>query len=127
VRDALFAVQLAMRKPPGLVADGRDMGTVVFMDAQLKIFLEASPQVRAERRLRQLHPQGTEEGLRARLVSIRDAIIERDARDRARLVSPLVPAADAIVLDSTSMTIEQVVGDTLCLAQARGLRAADDS
>ncbi len=124
VRDALFAVQLAMRKPPGLVADGRDMGTVVFIDAQLKIFLEASAEIRAERRLRQLHPHGAAAGLRARLASIRDSIIERDARDKTRVVSPLVPAADAIVLDSTRMTIHQVVAEALRLADARGLRGS---
>jgi len=104
LRSALIATQRAFRRPPGLVADGRDMGTVVFLDARLKIFLEASAEERAERRHKQLKDKDLSVSLRALLASIR----ERDARDRQRAASPLVPAADAVVIDSTGLTIEGV-------------------
>jgi len=104
VRDALLELQRSMRRPPGLVADGRDMGTVVFPDAVLKIFLEASPEERAQRRYNQLKDKDLGVSLRGLLESIR----ERDERDRTRAVSPLVPAADAIVIDSTLLPIDAV-------------------
>jgi len=104
VRSALLAVQRAFRKPPGLVADGRDMGTVVFRDARLKIFLEASPESRAERRYNQLKDKDLGVSLRGLLESIR----ERDQRDRSRAVSPLVAAPDAVVIDSTHLSIDAV-------------------
>ncbi len=89
VRAALLARQRAFRRPPGLVADGRDMGTVVFPDAGLKIFLTATPEVRAERRYKQLKAKGIDANLRA----LSRDLEERDERDRKRTVSPLVPAA----------------------------------
>jgi cytidylate kinase len=104
LRAALIATQRAFRRPPGLVADGRDMGTVVFPDAGLKIFLEASAEERAERRYKQLKDKDLSVSLRALLESIR----ERDARDRQRAASPLIPAPDAVVIDSTGLTIEGV-------------------
>jgi CMP/dCMP kinase len=117
VRDAVFDLQRSFRKAPGLVADGRDMGTVVFTDATLKIFLDASAEVRAERRYKQLKNKGLSVSLRGLLEQIQ----ERDARDRGRAIAPLKPAEDAIVLDSTSMTIEMVVQQVLSHAQKLGL------
>lgn len=116
VRDALLALQRGFRRPPGLVADGRDMGTVVFPDAALKVFLTASAQSRAERR----HKQLIEKGISANLSSLLQGLVERDARDATRPVAPLVPAQDAHVLDSTSLTVEQTVGRVLELWAARG-------
>lgn len=109
VRAALLERQRAFRRPPGLVADGRDMGTVVFPDAELKIFLTASPQVRAERRYKQLKEKGIDANLRA----LSRDLEERDERDTNRAVSPLVPAADSQVIDSSSLSIEQVAGRIL--------------
>ncbi len=117
VREAILDVQLAMRKPPGLVADGRDMGTVVFPDARLKIFLEASAEARAERRYNQLKNKGLSVSLPALLVSLQ----ERDERDRGRAVSPLEPAKDAHVIDSTALGIDAVVAMALKLAAEVGL------
>ena len=105
VREALLRWQRDYASPPGLVADGRDMGTTVFPQAGVKIFLTASPEERAERRYKQLK----EKGLPANLAALTKEINERDARDRDRSASPLVPARDAIELDSTSMTIDEVV------------------
>lgn len=105
VRQALLARQQAFREGPGLVADGRDMGTVVFPDADVKIFLTASAEARAERRYRQL----LEKGFDANLESLIDDIRARDARDTERAVAPLRPAADALVLDSTDLGIDAVV------------------
>jgi len=104
VRRALLERQRAFRKPPGLVADGRDMGTVVFPDAALKVFLTASPEVRAERRYKQL----IEKGISANLRALSRDLAERDARDANRAVAPLVPAPDSQVLDSSALSIEQV-------------------
>jgi len=109
VRGALLARQRAFRRPPGLVADGRDMGTVVFPDAALKIFLTATPEVRAERRYKQLKEKGIDANLRA----LSRDLEERDERDRKRTVSPLVPAADSQVLDSSALSIEAVAGRIL--------------
>jgi cytidylate kinase len=109
IRAALLARQRAFRRPPGLVADGRDMGTVVFPDAALKIFLTATPEVRAERRYKQLKEKGIDANLRA----LSRDLEERDERDRKRTVSPLVPAADSQVLDSSALSIEAVAGRIL--------------
>ena len=109
VRQALLARQRAFRGPPGLVADGRDMGTVVFPDAELKIFLTATPEVRAERRYKQLKEKGIDANLRA----LSRDLEARDERDTKRAVSPLVPAADSQVIDSSSLSIEAVAGRIL--------------
>ncbi|HCL3926160.1 TPA: (d)CMP kinase, partial [Pseudomonas aeruginosa] len=105
VRDALLQRQRAFLEAPGLVADGRDMGTVVFPDAPLKIFLTASAEERARRRYLQLKAKGADVDQSALLEEIR----ERDERDSQRAVAPLKPADDAILLDSTEMSIEAVV------------------
>jgi CMP/dCMP kinase len=105
VRRALLTRQRAFRRPPGLVADGRDMGTVVFPDAALKIFLTASPEVRAQRRYKQL----IEKGIAANLGALSQDLAERDRRDATRAVAPLVPAPDSQVLDSSALSIEAVV------------------
>jgi cytidylate kinase len=109
VRQALMTRQRAFRQPPGLVADGRDMGTIVFPDAALKIFLTASPEVRAERRYKQL----IDKGIPANLRSLSRDLAERDERDRKRSVAPLVPAPDSQVLDSSALSIDQVVEQVL--------------
>jgi cytidylate kinase len=119
VRAALLERQRAFRQPPGLVADGRDMGTTVFPDAPLKIFLTASARARAERRYRQLQEKGEAVDM-AELV--RD-IEDRDTRDSSRAVSPLRPADDAILLDSTSMNIDQVLEAMLVMVRANKLQA----
>ncbi|MFZ3186686.1 MAG: (d)CMP kinase [Pseudomonas sp.] len=105
VREALLQRQQAFREMPGLVADGRDMGTVVFPDAPLKIFLTASADERARRRYLQLKAKGDDVSLSSLLEEIR----ARDERDTQRAVAPLKPAADAIQLDSTELSIEQVL------------------
>ncbi|MEO8304316.1 MAG: (d)CMP kinase [Betaproteobacteria bacterium] len=104
VRGALIERQRAFRRPPGLVADGRDMGTVVFPDARLKVFLTASADERASRRYKQLIEKGISSTIESLLLDIR----ERDARDASRAVAPLVPATDAVVLDTTDLSIEAV-------------------
>jgi cytidylate kinase len=111
VRNALLGRQRAFRLAPGLVAEGRDMGTVVFPDAALKIFLVASPEKRAERRYKQL----MEKGLSATIQTLLQEILERDARDRSRASAPLKPAADAHTLDTTDLTVEQAVERVLAL------------
>ena len=105
VRAALLERQRRFRQAPGLVADGRDMGTVVFPDAQVKIYLTASPEVRAERRYKQLKNQGKSDNI-ARLLEV---IRERDARDAERETSPMKPAADAIVLDTSDLSLDEVI------------------
>ena len=117
VRQSVFDMQRGFAQPPGLVADGRDMGTVVFVDAELKIFLDASAEERAERRYKQLKNKGLSVSLPALLVQIQ----ERDARDRGRTVAPLKPAEDALVIDSTSMTIEAVFDQVMVWVEARHL------
>ena len=114
VRTALLDRQRAFRRPPGLVADGRDMGTVVFPDAQLKVFLTASPEERAGRR----HKQLIEKGISSTIESLLRDIRERDARDAERAVAPLAPAADAVILDTTGMTIAAAVRYVLDRFQA---------
>lgn len=105
VRAALLDRQRAYRQAPGLVADGRDMGTVVFADAQAKVFLTASAEARAERRYKQL----IEKGNSANLLNLVADMQARDARDTARSVAPLKPASDALLLDTTHMDIESAV------------------
>lgn len=117
VRDAILGLQRSMRRPPGLVADGRDMGTVVFRDAELKIYLDANAEVRAERRYNQLKNKGLSVNFRALLEDLE----ERDARDRERDVSPLVPAPDALIIDSTHLDIEAVLAKVLSEVEARQL------
>ena len=117
VRAALMARQQAFAEPPGLVADGRDMGTVVFPQAQLKVFLTASVEERARRRYLQVkdsHPAVT-------LEAIARDIAARDNRDMTRPVSPLVPAADAVVLDTTGLSIAEVVDKVRAYVRARDL------
>jgi cytidylate kinase len=117
VRQALLARQRAFAVPPGLVADGRDMGTVVFPGAELKIFLTATPQERALRRHKQLKDKGSDVSLPA----LSREIAERDLRDRTREVAPLKAAADACVIDSTGLSVERVVQRVLELGAARRL------
>jgi cytidylate kinase len=116
VRAALLDLQRAFRREPGLVADGRDMGTVVFPDAALKVFLTATAESRAERRYKQL----IEKGISANLSSLLQDLRERDARDASRAIAPLVPAKDAYVLDSTELTIDETVKKVLDRWSARG-------
>jgi cytidylate kinase len=119
LRKALLARQHAFAKPPGLIADGRDMGTVVFPAADLKVFLTASAEERAQRRYKQLKDKGSDVSLAA----LSREIAERDARDSTRAVAPLKPAPDAEVVDSTALTIEQVVNRVLELGRERSLWA----
>ncbi len=111
VRAALLDWQKAFAKMPGLIADGRDMGTTVFPQAPLKIFLTASAEERAQRR----HKQLNEKGISSSIAALAAEIAERDERDRTRATSPLVPADDAIVIDSTSLSIDEVVQHILTL------------
>jgi CMP/dCMP kinase len=120
VRAALLQRQQDFAQPPGLVADGRDMGTVVFPTALLKIYLTASPQERARRRYNQLKDKGSG----ASLAALSLEIAERDRRDSTRSVAPLVPAPEAIVVDSTSLGIDEVVDRIMAEARARGLSKA---
>jgi len=113
VREALLERQRGFRQPPGLVADGRDMGTVVFPDAPLKIFLTASAEERAKRRYNQLKQKGID----ANLAALQDEIAERDKRDAGRAVSPLKAAEDAVIMDSTHMGIDEVVAQVMALCQ----------
>ncbi len=116
VREALVDVQHAFRKAPGLVADGRDMGTVIFPDALCKVFLTASAAARAERRHKQLMQQGVFVSIDALL----GEILARDERDANRAVAPLRPAEDARVIDSTDASIEAVVAEVLQMLRDKG-------
>lgn len=118
VRTALLRRQRAFREPPGLVADGRDMATIVFPDAALKIFLTASPEVRAQRRYKQL----IEKGIAANLAALSRDLAERDKRDRDRAVAPLKPAPDSQVLDSSALSVEEVAEQVLKLWRTGGRR-----
>jgi cytidylate kinase len=109
VRAALLGRQRAFRRPPGLVADGRDMGTVVFPDATLKVFLTASVPVRAQRR----HKQLIDKGMHANLAALSRDLAERDVRDAGRATAPLVAAPDAVQLDTSDLAIEDVVARIL--------------
>jgi len=115
VRAALLERQRAFRKLPGLVADGRDMGTVVFPDATLKIFLTASVGVRARRR----HKQLIDKGIHANLAALSRDLEDRDARDAARPVAPLRPAPDAVTVESSGLSIDEVVDRVLQLYRER--------
>ena len=116
VRGALQALQLAFRRLPGLVADGRDMGTVIFPGAPLKVFLTASPAMRAERR----HKQLISKGISANLADLRADLEARDERDRNRKIAPLKPAQDALSLDNSGLGIEQSVAQVLSWWAQRG-------
>ncbi len=111
VRAALLQRQRDFRQAPGLVADGRDMGTVVFPDAQYKVFMIASAQARAERRYKQLKAQGED----VRIATLLQEIEERDARDMGRANAPLKPADDAVTIDTTRLSIEEVLEEVLAL------------
>jgi cytidylate kinase len=113
VREALLHRQRAFRRPPGLVADGRDMGTVVFPDAKVKIFLTAGHEERARRR----HKQLNEQGISVSLDSLLNELAERDKRDANRGVAPLRPAEDAIIVDSTDLSVQQVYESALELVR----------
>ena len=115
VRAALHALQLSFRRAPGLVADGRDMGTVVFADAALKVFLTASSAERAERR----HKQLISKGFPSTIETLRGAIEARDLRDSTRAVAPLVPAADALLLDNSGLSVDHSVDQVLAWWQQR--------
>ncbi len=115
VRAALLERQRAFRRAPGLIADGRDMGTVVFTDAPVKVFLTASAEERARRRHKQLKEQGVD----VNLSTLLREIAERDERDASRAVAPLKPAADATIVDTTGVPIEAVVKQVLELARSR--------
>jgi CMP/dCMP kinase len=115
VRDALLGVQRDFRKAPGLVADGRDMGTVVFPDAGIKVFLTASAEERARRR----HKQLKDKGVSVTLDGLLGEILARDARDASRAVAPLRPAEDAVRIDTTGLGIEAVVARVLALVPSR--------
>jgi cytidylate kinase len=117
VRNALLERQRRFLREPGLVADGRDMGTVVFPDAPLKVFLTASPEERAQRRHKQLKDKGSDVSLAA----LSREIAERDLKDSMRAVAPLRPAPDAHVIDSTSLNIQDVVEQVLGLGRSRSL------
>jgi cytidylate kinase len=115
LREALVALQRSFRGPPGLVADGRDMGSVIFPDAELKIFLTASAEERARRR----HKQLKEQGMSVSLAALSADISQRDQRDASRLVAPLRPAAGAVVVDSTGRPVAEVVEEILARASSR--------
>jgi len=117
VRDALLARQRAFRRPPGLVADGRDMGDVVFPDAALKIFLTASVEERAQRRYKQLIGKG----IGVNLAPLLGEISARDKRDRERSIAPMKPASDAVVIDTTNLGIDGVFERVMKIASERGI------
>ena len=111
VRQALYSLQLHFRMAPGLVADGRDMGTVIFPHASLKVFLTASPEARAQRRYKQL----IDKGFSASMPDLLKDLTERDARDQNRAIAPLKPAEDAYVLDTSAITADEAVERVLGL------------
>ncbi|MGX2947215.1 (d)CMP kinase [Frederiksenia canicola] len=115
VREALLQRQRDFSSEKGLVADGRDMGTIVFPNAQIKFFLEASPEERTKRRVKQLQ----EKGFNANFDEILAEIKERDFRDRNREVAPLVPAPDAKLLDSTNLSVDQVIEQALAYIKSK--------
>jgi cytidylate kinase len=117
VRTALLARQRAFCQPPGLVTDGRDMGTVVFPEAEVKVFLTASPEVRAARRYNQLNAKG----IHVNLGTLVDELRERDKRDQERAVAPLKPAKEAVIIDTDHLTIEQVVECIMKEVEKRGI------
>ena len=115
VREAILGWQRSFQRPPGLVADGRDMGTVVFPAAELKVFLTASPQERAKRRYKQLKAKGID----VKFPQLVGEIAERDDRDKQRILSPLKPAEEAIVIDTSSSGIEDVFVQVAALIRQR--------
>lgn len=115
VRDAMLARQRGFRRPPGLVADGRDMGSIVFPDAPVKVFLTAAPRVRAERRHKQLMAKGVD----VSVTRLFRELAERDRRDRERAVAPLKPAEDAVVVDTTGLDVDAAVAQVLEIARSR--------
>ena len=115
VREALLARQRAFLQAPGLIADGRDMGTVVFPDAPLKIYLTASPEERAQRRYKQLKDKGID----VNLPSLVEELRQRDDRDMNREAAPLKPADDAVIIDTTTLNIEQVTEQVMVLVEQR--------
>ena len=115
VRQALLARQRETRRAPGLVADGRDLGSVVFPDAVLKIFLTATPKIRAERRYKQLKDKGFD----VNLPRLEKEIAARDYQDTHRTISPLMPASDAVEIDTSGITREQVLDEIVDLLDAR--------
>ena len=115
VREALLRRQRAFKVTPGLVADGRDMGTVVFIDAPVKVFLTASAEERAQRRFNQLK----EKGFDVKIGRLLDDIRQRDERDRNREVAPLIPAEGALIVDSTDLSIQEVVNKVLSFANGK--------
>jgi len=115
VRNALIALQHAQRRLPGLVADGRDMGTVIFPDAPLKVFLTASAARRAERR----HKQLISKGIASTIADLRADLEARDARDSSRVTAPLKPAQDALLLDNSDLTVDESVDRVLAWWEAR--------
>lgn len=117
VRQALLQRQRDFASEKGLIADGRDMGTVVFPEAQIKLFLDASAEERAKRRVKQLQSKG----FNANFDEILAEIKERDFRDRNRAVAPLVPAADALLLDSTNLSIDEVIQQALEYISSKGI------
>lgn len=119
VRTTLFKRQTQFRQAPGLVADGRDMGTVVFTDAQIKFYLTASAKERAKRRYKQLKNKGVDASMRA----LEKEIGARDARDSNRKVSPLVPADDAIIIDTSDMSIDEVFQFCIEVIDKAGIKA----
>ena len=121
VRTALLERQKAFQKLPGLVADGRDMGTVIFQQADLKIYLTASQDCRAKRRYKQLKDKGNDVNVPQLLKEIAREIAERDERDSQREVAPLKPADDAIVIDTSDLDIDQVEAKVMMLIKERGL------
>jgi len=122
VRSSLEQLQRRFRRAPGLIADGRDMGTVIFTDATVKIFLTASAEIRAERRYKQLKNKGMDVSLAALLESIRD----RDARDATRAVAPLKPAEDAIIIDSSHLSLQAVHEAVWAVVAENALSDAND-
>ena len=122
VRDALLVRQQGFRRPPGLVADGRDMGSVVFPDAPVKVFLAATPRARAERRHKQLMVKGID----VSVTRLFREMAERDKRDRERAVAPLKPAEDAVVVDTTGLDIDTVVARVLEIARFRMAAASSE-
>lgn len=117
VRQALLQRQRDFASEKGLIADGRDMGTVVFPEAQIKLFLDASAEERAKRRVKQLQSKG----FNANFDEILAEIKERDFRDRNRAVAPLVPAVDALLLDSTNLSIDEVIQQALDYISSKGI------
>ena len=109
VRQALFSLQLGFRKPPGLVADGRDMGTVIFPHARLKVFLTASVEARAQRRYKQL----IDKGFSASMQDLLSDLQARDDRDTNRAIAPLIPAEGAFILDTSNMTADEAIDEVL--------------